>query len=73
MIGPILDGHLYGTCRLGQGAATCAFLVMSPEEGFCCAKGDVGLEAAIRNRLFLEQMKAQGDNCEGWEEVRHRR
>ena len=61
----IPDEYVDGVCRIGQREATCAFLLMSPGEGFICAKGST-VEATIRARLAAGTIGAQGDNCDGW-------
>ena len=60
----IAANHVDGVCKLGQGEACCAFLMMGPD-GFTCSKG-TEVEATIRQRLQLGTMGAKGDNCEGW-------
>lgn len=60
----IPDDHLEGVCRRGQGAATCAFIIMVPGSGFECAKG-TPFEAVLRQRRDAGQLTAQGDNCPG--------
>lgn len=61
----VADDHVESTCRLGQGPATCAFLVMAPDVGLECAKGGV-FEGLLRARLAAGTMVARGDNCDGW-------
>lgn len=55
--------HVDEVCKLGQGADTCAFLVLA--SGWNCAKGS-NVESILRGRLERGEMKAKGDNCEGW-------
>lgn len=52
--------RLHLVCRLGEGAATCRYLVMRPD--FTCAKLSP-LRATIDVRAAT--MAAQGDNCDG--------
>jgi hypothetical protein len=58
----ISDDHVRNVCRIGQGAACCAFLTMG--NGFECAKG-TSVEPTIRARLFAGTIGAKGDNCDG--------
>ena len=53
--------HLREVCKLGQGPATCRYIV-GQSEGLCCAKGAL-IQTAIDQRIHL--MQAKGDNCEG--------
>jgi hypothetical protein len=62
----ISEVHVELVCRIGQGPATCAFLLMDPGVGMICAKGTGGVEAEIRRRLAAGTMGAKGDNCPGW-------
>lgn len=55
------DAHVEGVCRLGQGAACCAFLMR--QDGWFCAKIDAVLVSTITDRR--PTMRAQGDNCSG--------
>ena len=50
-------------CKIGKGAATCAFLTMGAG-GFQCGK-DSTVEKAIRERLAEGTMRSKGDNCSG--------
>ena len=53
--------YVLETCKLGQGAACCRYLVAGAE-GFECAKLG-SLRAGIDRRVGI--MVAKGDNCEG--------
>lgn len=59
--------HLDNVCRPGEGPATCAFLTFG-SGGMECAKGGP-VEPTILIRLAAGTMKAQGDNCPGWDVV----
>ena len=65
MTATISDEHVEAVCKIGQREATCAYLLMSPGEGFICAKGS-SVEATIRAKLAAGTIGAQGDNCPGW-------
>lgn len=58
---PLERSHVENVCRLGQGAATCAFLT-GGIAGLECAKG-TSIEDLLRERR--PSMTAQGDNCSG--------
>ncbi len=60
----IPENYIRETCKLGQGEACCAFLMMG-QDGMECAK-ETGAEGLIRKRLDAGTMNAKGDNCEGW-------
>lgn len=63
---PAISKEHLPVCKMGQGEECCRYLVMAP--GFSCAK-KTSLAGTIDTRVFLEQMTARGDNCEGLNEV----
>lgn len=54
--------HVDNVCRIGQGEACCAYLMMG--NGFECGKGGPA-DRTIRSRLKAGTMTAKGDNCSG--------
>ena len=62
-IAQIPGGHERSVCRLGDGEATCAFLMFGG--GWLCAKAVPGIAATVRGRLAAGTMVAKGDNCSG--------
>lgn len=52
------------TCRPGEGAASCSYLIFGAA-GFDCAKGSSFLTRGIEERRSHANMTAQGDNCSG--------
>lgn len=65
----ITQTHLEEVCKLGQGEATCAFLMSRGGMDMECAK-ETEIEPVIRQRLFLGTMNAKGDNCSGWSNLK---
>lgn len=61
----IIDDYAKGTCRMGQGADCCRFLVGTPD-GLACAKLDASLSATINERYAADTMIARADNCPGF-------
>ena len=57
-----LTTYMREVCKIGQQGECCRYLIGGPN-GFECAKLNPGLAVAIDSRV--EQMNAQGDNCEG--------
>lgn len=57
--------HLKTICKLGEGKACCRYLYIGP--GFNCAKIEPGMKATIDAEAH--RMNAQGDNCEGREDI----
>lgn len=53
------------TCKLGQGHATCSFLLFHPGLEWTCAKG-TPLESELAQRRQDRKINAMGDNCPGW-------
>ena len=49
-------------CKIGQGEATCKYLVVAPT-GIQCAKMDPSLRMTIDQRA--DKMNAKGDCCSG--------
>lgn len=53
-------------CKLGEGPATCSFLMMGGPSGWACAKAKgQGWVDMIQERRILGTIRAMGDNCEG--------
>lgn len=57
-------GYLHETCRMGNGAETCRYIV-ADVEGLHCAKLNRGLADQIDRRVAAGVFVAQGDNCPG--------
>ena len=61
------DGeHIKDVCRIGQGAACCRYLTMSPA-GWSCEKLHPEGKALLDARVAAGNMNARADNCEGLE------
>lgn len=59
---PVVDDeHTMKVCKIGQGAACCRYLTMSPS-GWSCEK--LSMAGTVIDRR-VEKMTAQADNCEG--------
>jgi hypothetical protein len=58
--------YLKETCKIGQGAECCRYIVAG-KEGITCAKL-TPLKSTIDARVESNTFVAQGDNCEGKEE-----
>lgn len=59
-----LSRHVKTICLIGQGAATCRYLLVG-KNGFECAKHK-GLKDSIDRTWAQDSTKvAQGDNCDG--------
>lgn len=56
-------GYLQTTCKVGQRAACCRYIVAGAG-GITCAKL-TGLRKTIDDRVAAGTFTAQGDNCEG--------
>lgn len=54
---------IQSTCKIGQEAACCRYLVLDPYKGFQCGKLSPSTKAMFDARV--KTMSAQGDNCEG--------
>lgn len=61
--GPNDDAFRATTCRPGESAATCSFLMYGPD-GFECSKG-TSMESLILARRNAGTLKSMGDNCDG--------
>jgi hypothetical protein len=57
------DEWIKGVCRIGQGAACCRYLTMSPTGWDCEKKTQLGL--VLDARVARGEMTARGDNCKG--------
>ena len=56
--------HLGAVCKYRQGPDCCKYVVFFDRvRDFCCAKKIVEMKDKIDS--LSDQMKAQGDNCEG--------
>ena len=61
------DEKLKQVCRVGQGKECCRYVGLGGS-GFCCLKLVPSAKAQLDFRvLALEDITAQGDNCEGEE------
>lgn len=59
----LTDDYAKSTCRIGQGAACCRYLTMSPK-GWECQKHQ-SLRGLLDQRVSDGTINARGDNCEG--------
>lgn len=55
--------HLKEVCKIGQGEATCRYIVCSVD-GFGCAK-NTNIKRVLDIRVEENAMTAKGDNCPG--------
>jgi hypothetical protein len=64
-----LTDRLKEVCKMGQGPASCRYLIIDPD-GIHCAKFDMGVADQINARVARGLFTAVGDNCPGidWEE-----
>lgn len=61
---PVLDKDTYtNICKIGQKGACCRYLV-GGAAGLECAKLST-LKAVLDFKVFMGEMTARGDNCEG--------
>ena len=60
----ITNEYIKETCKIGQGADCCRYLV-SGVNGFECAKLSEGLKRLIDHRVMNFTYDAVGDNCPG--------
>lgn len=60
--------YLKEVCKIGQAAECCRYVTCGPN-GFECGKLDPRMRFTLDYRVLMEQMTAQGDNCEGVEEL----
>jgi hypothetical protein len=58
------DEYIRETCKVGQRAACCRYLMMG-SKGWRCAKLDALLKKHLDQRVEAHSMSAQGDNCAG--------
>lgn len=66
MTGEIIpDEYVDKTCKIGQGAACCRYLVMG-HKGFECMKGVHSVALTIDQRIIAGTYHSLGDNCQGW-------
>lgn len=59
-----MNKHIESICKIGQGKICCKYLVMGID-GFKCAKNT----ALAINLNSKKSMIAQGDNCEGMNQL----
>jgi len=59
----IPKAHLERVCKKGEGQETCRYIGLGPE-GFVCVK-NTKLARFLDERVANDQLKAQGDNCNG--------
>ena len=58
----ITNERLMEICKMGMGKQCCRYIIVDPDEGFVCAKG-TPLQVTLDANVLT--MTAQGDNCEG--------
>lgn len=58
-----MNDHIRTVCKIGQGKLCCRYLVMGTL-GFECVK-NTSLRSTLDNRVDMNAITAQGDNCEG--------
>ena len=59
-----MNEHIKTTCKIGQGAECCKYLVMGGG-GFECMKATPEGKATIDKNWEATPHVSQGDNCEG--------
>jgi hypothetical protein len=64
MINDKITATVNNTCKIGQGAACCKYLVMGAN-GFECMKVDPVSKLIIDTNWAKHPHTAQGDNCAG--------
>jgi len=65
----LLNDHIKNVCKIGQNNDCCQYLIAGPE-GFECAKVSAPeLIHILDERVRLNTIHAQGDNCEGKENL----
>jgi hypothetical protein len=62
-----MDLNVQETCKVGQGANCCRYLVMAPT-GFECAKL-TDFKSILDERVKADKFVAKGDNCDGFDHV----
>lgn len=60
--------YIKDICKIGQGADCCRYLAMQAS-GFVCMKVRDDLKELIDDSWVRTQRVAQGDNCEGKEDL----
>lgn len=58
-----MNEYIKNVCKIGQGPACCKYLVMG--SGWECMKATPGGKATIDTNWAIHEHVAQGDNCEG--------
>lgn len=58
------DSWTVNTCKRGQGAETCSYLMMGPL-GWHCAKENAGFCKLIDEKRATGNIRAMADNCSG--------
>ena len=59
----ITKEYLHEVCKVGQGNDCCRY-ILAGVDGIICGKDDPSLKTSLDKQI---QMKARGDNCEGWD------
>lgn len=59
-----MEKHIEVTCKIGQGAACCKYLVVGAR-GFECMKVNPASKLLIDFNWEVYKHTAQGDNCDG--------
>lgn len=59
----LTDEYVKETCKIGQRHNCCRYLTMAPS-GWSCVK-NTSLKAYLDQRVLMDTIIAQGDNCEG--------
>lgn len=63
-----MNDQIKNVCKIGQKADCCKYLVMGPK-GFECSKFHPEDRAVIDRNWAVTEHVAQGDNCEGVENL----
>ena len=65
-----MNNHIVkNVCKIGQREKCCKYLVMSPD-GFECMKVSESNKKVIDDAWAKDEHVAQGDNCDGKEDIR---
>ena len=62
--GKIDQDTLNGICKIGKKVKTCRYIMLSPGDGYICAKGS-SMAPVLDKSVNENKMVAKGDNCEG--------
>lgn len=63
-----LSEYIKQVCKIGQEASCCKYLVLGAG-GFECMKADLANKKIVDDNWATTEHVAQGDNCEGQEEL----